>query len=60
MSCQECEHKVNTSNGYFIRIGRANVLIGACEEHFKEVQRLIRLAISVESDKDESDPKEVL
>ncbi len=51
MSCDKCDEAQNNGNVYFMRIGRANVAIVACEEHFREVQRLIKAGMAVDDDK---------
>lgn len=52
MSCEKCEKaQIDMMEGQgiiFMRIGRANVIIGACEEHFREVQGLIKAGMDVE------------
>ena len=46
MSCEECDkiQELNVMGEHlcYLRIGTANVLIGACEEHFKIIQEAIR------------------
>jgi hypothetical protein len=43
MSCNDCEdvQKLNKEGKClaFLRIGNANVLIGACDKHFNELRR---------------------
>lgn len=43
MSCSKCE-EIQEANQRgellgFLRVGRANVLIGACNEHFNDIRR---------------------
>lgn len=35
MGCNECEKADNEGKVYYFRLGRANIGIIACEEHFK-------------------------
>lgn len=50
MSCQVCEDNQEVGMGTFVRIGKANVQILGCEEHLKELIRLLRVALEAERD----------
>jgi len=45
MSCKDCdkiqEENLKGKNIGYIRVGNADVLVGACDKHFNELQRQI-------------------
>jgi hypothetical protein len=38
MGCKKCDEFEKTGNAYYFRVGKANISIICCEEHFKEVR----------------------
>jgi len=63
--CEKCklEQKDIAGNGdryrYYLHVGDADVLIGACEQHFLELQRLVRVTTAMELKFDEAELKEI-
>ena len=47
MTCNECERiqkeNLEGKNLAYLRIGKSNVLIGACDQHFNELRAMIGL-----------------
>lgn len=47
MSCEDCEKRqkenVKGKNLAYLRVGNANVLIGACDKHFNELRQQMGL-----------------
>lgn len=44
MSCNNCdtEQESNEPKDYYIRVGKANILVHGCEEHVKELIETLR------------------
>ena len=42
ISCEDCKWNEENGQGYWLRVGAANVKVHACRDHFSKLQEAVR------------------